>query len=66
MQTRNNIGERKRELFDNDADLFSLNIFEENVAKINQHNLEANLGFHTYTLEINQFADMVHESYVIV
>ncbi len=26
---------------------------------INQHNLEADLGLHTYTLKINQFADMV-------
>ena len=34
-------------------------IFQENVVKINRHNLEADIGLHTYTLEINNFADMV-------
>ncbi len=42
--------------------LFSRTVFEDNVAKINQHNLEADLGFHTYTLKVNKFADMVRES----
>lgn len=59
--------ERARELFDdNNDDWFSLSIFEDNRAKINQHNLEAELGLHTYTLKINQFGDMVHESYIII
>ena len=34
-------------------------IFEENVVKINRHNLESDIGLHTYTLEINNFADIV-------
>ena len=39
--------------------LFSRIIFDENVSKINRHNLEADFGLHTYTLKINKFADMV-------
>ncbi len=39
--------------------LFSITVFKDNVAMINRHNLEAELGLHTYTLKINQFADMV-------
>jgi hypothetical protein len=42
-------------------DMFSQNVFKNNVAMINQHNLEADLGLHSYTLEINKFADMVHD-----
>jgi hypothetical protein len=42
--------------------LFSRSVFENNVAKIDRHNLEANLGLHTYTLKVNKFADMVGDS----
>lgn len=28
---------------------------------INQHNREADMGVHSYTLKVNQFADMVHK-----
>ncbi|CAF3466830.1 unnamed protein product [Rotaria sp. Silwood1] len=38
-------------------------IFKDNVVMINRHNLEADLGLHTYTLKINQFADMTHEEF---
>jgi hypothetical protein len=41
---------------------FSRTVFEDNVAKINRHNLETDLGLHTYTLKINKFADIVRES----
>jgi hypothetical protein len=41
---------------------FSRSVFENNVAKIDRHNLEANLGLHTYTLKVNKFADMVRDS----
>jgi hypothetical protein len=58
---------RQREMIDNcfmvKIDyLFSRSVFENNVAKIDRHNLEANLGLHTYTLKVNKFADMVGDS----
>ena len=40
----------------------SRNIWEANVAKIRQHNLEADIGIHTYTLGMNRFGDMVNGS----
>ncbi|CAF4645372.1 unnamed protein product [Rotaria socialis] len=39
-------------------------IFDGRLAMINQHNFEANLGLHTYTLTINQFADMTYDEIV--
>jgi hypothetical protein len=67
MPKMNNIGESERELIGNcfmvKIDyLFSRTVFEDNVAKINRHNLEADLGLHTYTLKVNKFADIVRES----
>ncbi|CAF2526807.1 unnamed protein product [Rotaria sp. Silwood2] len=38
--------------------------FKDNVAMIDRHNLEADMGLHSYTLKINQFADMTHEEFV--
>jgi cathepsin L len=38
-------------------------IFEENVAKIRRHNLEHDLGLHTYTLGINKIADLTNKEY---
>lgn len=34
-------------------------IWEENVRMIQKHNLEADLGLHTFTMKVNQFADIV-------
>jgi cathepsin K len=34
-------------------------IWEKNVKMIEKHNLEADLGVHTYTMKVNQFADLV-------
>ena len=33
--------------------------FEENVKRITQHNLEEDLGLHSYRMGLNQFTDMV-------
>jgi len=38
-------------------------IFESNVELIRLHNLEFDLGLHTYTLGLNQFADMTSEEF---
>ncbi|CAF0935773.1 unnamed protein product [Adineta ricciae] len=36
-------------------------IWEANLAMIRNHNLEADLGIHTYTLKMNKFGDMTNE-----
>merc|ERR1712168_952658 len=38
-------------------------IWEKNLALIRQHNLEADLGMHTYTLGINEYADWSNEEF---
>ena len=38
-------------------------IWEKNVAKIRKHNLEHDLGLHTYTMKMNRFGDLVRFSY---
>ena len=41
-------------------------IWEENGRMIQKHNLEADLGLHTFTMKVNQFADLVRVlSYLI-
>jgi len=39
-------------------------IFADNLNKIQQHNAEEALGLHTFTLGVNQFADMTSEEFV--
>ena len=41
-------------------------IWEENIEKIQRHNLEYDLGKHTYTMGINEYSDLVSvENYYI-
>ncbi|CAF1318758.1 unnamed protein product [Didymodactylos carnosus] len=39
-------------------------VWESNVGKIRQHNLEADLGVHTFTMKMNKYGDMPHEEFV--
>ena len=39
-------------------------IFEQNLQHIEKHNEEASQGMHSYTLGINQFADMTQDEFV--
>ena len=38
---------------------FRLKIYKESRARVERHNLQHAMGEHTYTIEINQFSDMV-------
>ncbi|CAF3202882.1 unnamed protein product [Rotaria socialis] len=38
-------------------------IWEENLAKIRKHNLESNMGLHSYTMEMNRFGDLSNEEF---
>lgn len=39
-------------------------IWEDNVRMIQKHNLEADLGLHTFTMKVNHFADLTNEEFV--
>lgn len=56
----NNFGKKNSFPIKRKSIIFSRrNIFEENVQMIQQHNLEADLGLHTFTMKVNHFADLV-------
>ena len=38
-------------------------VWEKNLHHINQHNLEADLGLHSYRLGINEYSDLVSTVY---
>ena len=40
-------------------------VWEENVKRIKLHNMENSLGKNTFTMEINEFADMVSVTRII-
>jgi hypothetical protein len=39
--------------------LYSRTVWEANLAKIRKHNLEADLGMHSYYMGMNVFGDLV-------
>ena len=44
-------------------DSYRFNVFHGNVKLINDHNSEAALGLHTYTLGITRFADLTNDEW---
>ncbi|XP_028627950.1 cathepsin Q-like [Grammomys surdaster] len=46
-----------------EEDVLKRAVWEENVKKIKLHNMENSLGKNTYTMEINDFADMTDEEF---
>merc|ERR1712179_189443 len=50
--------------YKNDAeDEYRMKVFSDNLEKISRHNDEAANGLHTFTLGINQFADLTLEDW---
>jgi len=43
---------------------FRRKIWEDNVRTIQKHNLEADMGLHTFTMKINHFGDLTNEEFV--
>jgi len=54
----------EKEYGTNDEEIYRRGIWESNVVKIRQHNLEADLGIHTFTMKMNKYGDMTHEEFV--
>jgi len=50
--------------YDASEDLVRRGIWEKNLKKVEHHNLRASMGEHTYTLGMNQFADMTNKEFV--
>lgn len=49
--------------YEGDVEIARKMIFNENLKYINQHNMEADLGKHTYWLGINEYADWTNEEF---
>ena len=43
---------------------FSREVWENNLKIVQDHNLEADLGLHTYTLGMNKYADLTNTEFV--
>lgn len=43
---------------------FSRTIWENNLQKVQEHNVQADLGVHSYWLGMNRFADLVDSSMI--
>ncbi|CAF1040579.1 unnamed protein product [Didymodactylos carnosus] len=50
--------------YTNDEETYRRGIWEANLQKIRIHNLEADLGVHTYTMKMNKFGDVTYEEFV--
>ncbi|XP_052265770.1 procathepsin L-like [Dreissena polymorpha] len=50
--------------YEANVELLRREIWESNIRYIQQHNLEADRGLHTYTLGMNKYGDMTHEEFV--
>ena len=44
---------------------YRLGVFEANLKKIEQHNKEHAEGKHTWTMGVNQLADLTHEEFMV-
>ncbi|CAF1997897.1 unnamed protein product [Rotaria magnacalcarata] len=53
----------KKKYFSNEEEINRRQIWDENMAVIHQHNLEFDIGLHSYTLAMNQFGDMTNEEF---
>ncbi|CAF1091665.1 unnamed protein product [Adineta ricciae] len=51
----------ERQYSTSEEEISRRSIWEANLAMIRNHNLEADLGVHTYTLKMNKFGDMTNE-----
>jgi len=54
---------RHNKLYDGNVEMIRRAIWEKNLDVIRQHNLEADLGMHSYTLGVNEYADWSNEEY---
>ena len=52
----------RRNNFNDDVYISSRAIWESNLEIVQEHNIEADLGVHTYWLGMNAYADMVNSS----
>lgn len=54
---------RHNKMYDGNVEMIRRVIWEKNLEVVRQHNLEADLGMHSYTLGVNEYADWSNEEY---